>query len=61
MSDEDSVIQPVFDRSQVVDLAKRLTRLLADPALEVTQDERNEWERVRETAERLADDFDVPK
>lgn len=59
MADE-SASDP-FSRNQVVDLAERLNALLADPAIYLTSEERQEWERVRATAERLADQFDAPK
>jgi hypothetical protein len=50
-----------FNRDQVLDLGERLAALLASPDLQLTPGERQEWEHVRATAERLADKFDIPE
>jgi len=61
-STQDSVPQSIaFNRDQVADLADRLEVLLADPAADLSPDERQEWENVRATAERLANEFEPPK
>lgn len=61
MIDEVPMNGPTFTRDQVADLATRLSALLTDPSIELTPEERQEWERVLATAVRLADGFDVPK
>jgi len=50
-----------YNRDQVGDLAHRLAILLADPNLGLPPEERQVWEHVRATAERLVDEFEPQK